>query len=387
MGAPSGSGNQGLIAAVQSRVPFVGARVLEALSRCPRERFLPTNHPDVYRDIAISTRTTVATQPSLIAGCCELASVKEGDCVLDIGSGTGYQSAILAHLVGASGSVIGVEVEPELVDESARLLSALGLHNASIMHHDASVPLVRRFDAIIAGASVRCLSEAWIEQLEDGGRLVAPMEISPYCQMLTAWSRAGNKLAGRFVVPSRFIPLLGPFAPLFALDPEPSPLPELAVRSASGSHACALLRGRRQQVHLGPQNREHWSGFLFWVLSLARHQIQLDGLTPFSRAGIGEPTGTLIDRDLPTWFGIIGDASVAVLGYEDQSATPRLTITQFGEGSAATIWTQNMWNRYSALGSPEPRQLRPELDFAPNRQEDPNAAELGWASLRYSIAR
>lgn len=157
----------------------VAARVRQAMARTPRSDFLPADvrHlADTDRPVPIGWEAT-NSQPSTVARMLELLDVRPGHRVLDVGSGSGWTTAILARLVGADGAVLGVERVPELVVAARERLVRAGI-GATI---DEAVPGVlglpehAPFDRILVSADFARRPDDLVAQLADGGRLVAPV--------------------------------------------------------------------------------------------------------------------------------------------------------------------------------------------------------------------
>jgi protein-L-isoaspartate(D-aspartate) O-methyltransferase len=136
----------------------------------------------------------------------ELAELKEGDTVLEVGTGCGYQTAVLAELAR---EVYSLEIVPELAEQAAGLLGRLGYENIHVRAGDGYAGWVERapFDAIVLTAAPPWVPEALLEQLKDGGRLVAP-EGTEGEQMLRVYRRKGEEFSITDVLAVRFVPMV-----------------------------------------------------------------------------------------------------------------------------------------------------------------------------------
>ena len=184
-------------------------RVLDAMSRVPRELFVDErDRGRAYLDmpLRIGFGQTIS-QPYMVALIVQEADVREGDRVLDIGTGSGYQAAVLAEL-GAE--VHTIERIPELAERARERLRAAGYENVSVHVGDGTLGLSEEapFDAITVAAAAPEVPMSLYEQLVPGGRLVVPVG-GPGGQRLEIVVRSPEGPAVRRSVPCRFVPLLG----------------------------------------------------------------------------------------------------------------------------------------------------------------------------------
>jgi len=188
---------------------IVDERVLEAMGRVPREVFVGArDRRRAYRDmpLRIGFAQTIS-QPYMVAIICQAAGVKEGDRVLDIGTGSGYQAAVLAEM-GAT--VQTVERIPELAERARARLAEAGYEDVEVQVGDGSVGLPEHgpYDAIVVAAAAPAMPESLYEELRPGGRLVVPVG-GPEGQRLEVIVRSPAGPAVRRSVPCRFVPLVG----------------------------------------------------------------------------------------------------------------------------------------------------------------------------------
>jgi protein-L-isoaspartate(D-aspartate) O-methyltransferase len=186
-------------------------RVLEAMGRVPREAFVDeADRRRAYHDmpLGIGYGQTIS-QPYMVALICETADVHPADRVLDIGTGSGYQAAVLAELA-PEGEVHTVERIPELAARARRSLAEAGYDRVRVHVGDGSLGLPDQapFDVITVAAAAPEPPEALYGQLVLGGRLVVPVG-GPEGQRLELVVRSPEGPAVRSSVPCRFVPLVG----------------------------------------------------------------------------------------------------------------------------------------------------------------------------------
>jgi protein-L-isoaspartate(D-aspartate) O-methyltransferase len=185
-------------------------RVLEAMRRVPRERFVPPESARfAYEDepLPIGFGQTIS-QPYMVALLCQEASVRPGHRVLDVGTGSGYQAAVLAEL-GAT--VVSIERIEGLAEQARRNLASAGYGEAvEVLVGDGSLGVPERapFDRILVAAAAPRPPEALLAQLVVGGRLVIPVG-SRWEQWLEVVVATPEGPAVAKSVPCRFVPLVG----------------------------------------------------------------------------------------------------------------------------------------------------------------------------------
>lgn len=184
-------------------------RVLEAMREVPRHRFVPPEHQHMaYADgpLPIGEGQTIS-QPYIVALMTQLLALTGEEKVLEVGTGSGYQAAILAHLAR---EVHTVEYYPELARRSRALLQELGLENVQVHVGDGSLgwPDEAPYDAIIGTAAAPKVPQPLLDQLEDGGRLVLPVG-GRGGQILKRWRRQGSDFREESIAPVAFVPLRG----------------------------------------------------------------------------------------------------------------------------------------------------------------------------------
>ena len=202
-----------MVADQLARRGIADARVLAAMATVPREAFAsPEERRRAYQDTPIGIgRGQTMSQPYMVALICEVAGVRPGDRVLDIGTGSGYQAAVLAELAGAEGEVHTIERIPELAAQARENLAAAGYGDRVTVHvGDGSLGLPEHapFDAIAVAAAAPEPPASLYEQLVPGGRLVVPVGDRAN-QRLELVVRSPEGPAVARSVPCRFVPLVG----------------------------------------------------------------------------------------------------------------------------------------------------------------------------------
>jgi len=184
-------------------------RVLAAMERVPRELFVPPELRDrAYKDAAlpIGSGQTIS-QPYMVARIVEELGLDGDEKVLDVGTGSGYQAAVLAQL---GEQVHSIERIPELAEQARRNFEAAGVDNVAVHVGDGSrgLPQEAPFDAIAVAAAAPEFPQALYEQLKTGGRLVVPVG-RRQGQRLEVIVRSPEGPAVLRSVPCRFVPLVG----------------------------------------------------------------------------------------------------------------------------------------------------------------------------------
>jgi protein-L-isoaspartate(D-aspartate) O-methyltransferase len=181
-------------------------RVLEAMRRVPRHEFVPeAERQSAYEDRPLPIgRGQTISQPYIVAAMTELAAPEPGARVLEIGTGSGYQAAVLAEVAG---EVYSIEIIPELARTAAARLARLGYGRVHVRTGDGYLgwPEAAPFDAIIVTAAPPEVPKPLEEQLKVGGRLVIP--VGDLYQELRVITRTPTGLREQSVFPVRFVPM------------------------------------------------------------------------------------------------------------------------------------------------------------------------------------
>ena len=183
--------------------------VLRVMRTVPRHEFVPEQfRGEAYDDrpLSIGHGATIS-QPYIVAAMTELLEPARTHKVLEIGTGSGYQAAVLSMLVK---DVYSVEIVPELATRSAEVLKRLGYNNVHVRHADGykGWPEFAPFDRIILTAAPPEVPQALIDQLKPGGKLVAPVGGATNQELLVIEKSAEGKIRRRTVFPVMFVPMV-----------------------------------------------------------------------------------------------------------------------------------------------------------------------------------
>ncbi len=198
------------MAAVQRR-GVRDAAVLEAIGAIPRHLFVPpVLRQRAYEDVALPIGNGQSiSQPSTQARCLEALRLTRRDRVLEIGTGSGYQTALLAHLVS---QVFSIERVSRLAEEARTALRAAGVTNVSLLLGDGTLGWrdYAPFDAMLVAAASPEVPQPLLEQLSPRGRMLLPLGPRE-TQVLTLVTHPAGRVVAQPLAGARFVPLLGTF--------------------------------------------------------------------------------------------------------------------------------------------------------------------------------
>jgi protein-L-isoaspartate(D-aspartate) O-methyltransferase len=184
-------------------------RVLDALRAVPRHLFVPSNQRHrAYADgaLPIDMEQTIS-QPYIVALMTELMELKGGETVLEVGTGSGYQAAVLAQIAA---QVHSIERHGPLAQAAREVLASLGIKNIQVHTGDGTLglPEFGPYEAIMVTAAAPKAPQSLLDQLGDGGRLVIPVG-GKHSQRLGVWRRKGTRFKQTTITAVVFVPLLG----------------------------------------------------------------------------------------------------------------------------------------------------------------------------------
>ncbi|MGD0602288.1 MAG: methyltransferase domain-containing protein [Streptosporangiaceae bacterium] len=176
-------------------------RIAAALREVPRHLFLPQLPPEsAYRDDAIVTKRDAdgqpissSSQPAIMAIMLDQLALAPGLRVLEIGAGTGYNAALMKHIVGPAGAVVSVDIDADVAGQARDHLASAGYPDVTVVAADGAegYPGAAPYDRVIATVGVSDLVPPWLEQTGPGGRIVVPLDVRG-TQLAVAFERAGE---------------------------------------------------------------------------------------------------------------------------------------------------------------------------------------------------
>lgn len=193
-------------------------QVEDAMRTVPRHAFVPgAPLTAAYADQAVITKRSAdgaalscASVPSLVAVMLDRLDLRPGHTILEIGAGTGYNAALLAHITGPTGHVTTIDIDPAVTAAARKALDATGYQHVEVITGDGLLgdPLRRRYDRIIVTAGAWDLLPAWWEQLAPGGRMVVPLRWRGQTRGI-AFTREPDRLRSDWVELCGFVPMIG----------------------------------------------------------------------------------------------------------------------------------------------------------------------------------
>ena len=227
--------HKNLIDSVKAKGFIRSPRVEAAFRAIPRHLFLPDLPlQKVYQDEAITTKlvdgrtVSSSSQPTIMAIMLEQLDLHEGHRVLEIGAGTGYNAALMAHIVGETGHVITLDIDEDIVEVARTHLVVAGFERVQVLCTDGGLgfPDAAPYDRIILTVNAGDITPAWHEQLAPDGRILLPLSVRGP-QIAVAFKRVGEHFESVSVQPCGFVGLRGAFAEeslRVQLEPEPEQL-------------------------------------------------------------------------------------------------------------------------------------------------------------------
>ena len=358
-----------LVNELRARGALHDRRVADAFLSVPRHVFVPeVPIPDVYADRSIAIKLengipiSSSSQPAIMAEMLEMLALRGGERVLEIGAGSGYNAALLAELVGPSGSVTTLDIDDDLVAAAREHLDVAGYPQVRTVCTDGARgdPEGAPFDAVIATVGVERIPPAWVAQLREGGRLVAPLTVRSQ-QKVIGFERTTRGLESRAIVDAAFMMLRGPSA---SADTRAVPLgdPSTMLRvfadRASQIDAEALARALREPARdAQPVRRlttdDAWNGLAFW---LAQHDETFCRLTVHGPAAESERIPNLLpggqsSHGYAATLGVAEDSELVLFAL-DRSNSVVLRVFGTDRGGLARVQRAiAAWDAVGRLGN------------------------------------
>lgn len=187
---------------------LTNTEVLKALLKVPRHKFVPASHRDLAyqnRPLPIGHEQTIS-QPFIVGYMTQAAELAPGERVLEIGTGSGYQAAVLAELAK---EVYSIEIVPPLADNARNLLGEMGYKNVQVKTGNGYLgwPEHAPFDAIIVTAAPDEVPQALVDQLAVGGKMIVP--VGSGFQQMVIITRSESGVVERRTIPVAFVPMTG----------------------------------------------------------------------------------------------------------------------------------------------------------------------------------
>ena len=389
-----------LIDQVKAKGHISSRRVEAAFRAIPRHLFLPAVPPqEVYQDRAIITKTvdgrfvSSSSQPTIMAIMLEQLDLHKGQRVLEIGAGTGYNAALMAHIVGETGLVISIDIDEDIVDDARLHLAAAGYERVQVVCADGGVGFssAAPFDRIILTVNAGDITPAWHEQLAMDGRLLLPFSVRGP-QIAIAFKRVGTYLESVSVQPCGFVGLRGAFAEqgkFVQLDTEPGLL-YLTVDEQPTFVAETVQHWLHEPIHdLSTKVKatipELFSNLQLW---LAVHEPRFCTFT-LQRAAIERgvvPALFPLLGDMPTYnvIGLLSEQALSVIVYSVEQVariaagaipTPvHLIVRTFGDATELPHHLVTLIEDWQQAGRPNEQSLKVrayprEQTFAPSQQD------------------
>jgi protein-L-isoaspartate(D-aspartate) O-methyltransferase len=371
-----------LVSALRHGGRALSHSVQEAFAQVPRHVFVPEVGPAAaYRDEAFVIKcgpdglpVSSSSQPAMMAIMLDQLGLGPGHRVLEIGTGSGYNAAVMSVVVGRRGQVVTVDIDAELVARARSSLGAAGYDTVTVRCGDGGYgdPDGAPFDRIIVTAGAWDIAPAWLDQLGQGGRLVLPLSVRGI-QLSVALERSGEewrsasawrcgfvKMLGAFAGPETVLRLDGPHA-LIAQMSDGSPVDEHALQLALAGPSADEQALRR------PVNLADLADLDLWLTITSA---ELDRLTL-----LAAPGGWLPLTSLLPFGGLVSNATeagrmgIAVLlpaelasgGTAGQPGRPgrAVTIRGFGPGgSALAAGLAGKAQAWADLGRPGARDMQ-----------------------------
>jgi protein-L-isoaspartate(D-aspartate) O-methyltransferase len=362
---------RGLVEKLRADGHLRSPRVAAAIEAVPRELFVPGLPLDeVYRpsDAIVTKRVdgisvSSASAPEVMALMLEQLDPRPGDRVLEIGAGTGYNAALLAHLVGEHGHVVTLDIDEDLVLSAREHLAEAGYSQVAVVQTDGALGHATgdKYDRIILTVASSDIAPAWREQLaQPHGRLVLPLSVRGP-QRSVAFTVADDHLVSDSIRNCSFIPLRG----VLASGSHWLPLEEEGGRVMTGAEEPlpldvttigSLLRGRSSAFPTGVSTNlwEMRMGLYLWLVS---HQKGV--CTLWGGARVPDLFGMPDRAGARGTLCIMDSTSLVLLARSDESRdSSEVVVLASAGGDALALHVKALLNQWSAQGRPMDASLK-----------------------------
>ncbi len=360
---------------------YIQSSSIEAAFRAvPRHLFLPGVAPDeVYRDQAIVTKSingqfvSSSSQPAIMAIMLEQLQLQPGQRVLEIGAGTGYNAALMAHIVGDAGLVVTIDIDEDIVEGARAHLAEAGFERVNVVCTDGGLgyPEAAPYDRIILTVNAADIAPSWRAQLRSDGRLLLPLLLRGP-QASIAFAPVEDHLESLSVSACGFVGLRGAFAeadPVIQLHPEPGALFLRlgTTRTLDTRIIYELLQGPAQDLPLPIQvsPRMLFSGLSFWLALQDPLFGVLTASGPMAEQHVIPELFTFSGK-IPSVStgGLFSENALSVLMRDPASIMPdeapdafNLSVRSFGPAAALALRLKYLIMTWDASGRPGERQL------------------------------
>jgi protein-L-isoaspartate(D-aspartate) O-methyltransferase len=335
---------------------LIKSRTVERAFRAvPRHPFLPGVALElIYKDEPVVTHYNMdkqpissSSQPAIMAIMLEMLALEPGQRVLEIGAGTGYNAALMTQIVGESGKVVAVDIDPDVIHEADAHLRAAGIDGVTLVLGDGALgcEAFAPYDRIILTVGATDIAPAWRDQLVEGGLLVLPLSLRAAPRVF-AFRRQGDFLPGVEVTMGGFMPLRGLSAP----DEHSYALPRMG--GALWMDGAIALDPARVDATMEQSYRDlptgvtsdytgTWSGYALWLELHAAHFIH----APIRVEAEGRKT-------LTQTCGLASEDGQVALVVPERGGRA-LVVRQFGESEMLAARLVAHLRDWQAAGSPD----------------------------------
>ena len=385
-----------LVAEVLATSGIRDERIAAALRDVPRHLFLPHLPPEeAYLDDAIVTKRDVegqpissSSQPAIMAIMLDQLDLAPGQRVLEIGAGTGYNAALMRHIVGPSGTVVSVDIEADLVEAAREHLASAGYPDVTVVAADgaAGFPPGAPYDRVIATVGVSDLAPAWLHQTGPDTRIVVPLDVRG-SQLAVAFGPAAiaGHWVSRSIAPCGFMRMRGSLAGperLVVLQPGLSVMLPDGLTLADGEEvdgaALAAFLGEPPAVcgtGVRASSLQVFWGLHLWLAISDRRSCEVAEVWPAGRSGPQDRAGARLARAPLHWRGtlvtggIVDSGGIAVLTTDQTEGQLTLDVAGFGphgpELAAALAAHVQAWDQAG-----QPGAARLHVDAYPRSSPD-----------------